>query len=164
VALTAGELTDELRAAKQCFDTLKNTPEALAGGADDWVKCIHIEKLQRLVLDYARHVDAIDKDLDGIIYYFDHIEGTGDPVCGYVVCQADGGDNPGGFPKWVKAHKAKAPVTMTNPPQALMLFETWGEAFEYWKAIDKEIRWYQRIYPVVAVAGNEPRTTKPRQQ
>jgi hypothetical protein len=98
-----------------------------------------------------------------------HLEGPGSHQEGYVIAQADGGGNEGGFNKWCKVRGGhtydSGPSGDTfGPCGDALVFFTWKEAkeaYDHFMLSNPEVAKCFRIYPVVITAGNEPRTTIP---
>lgn len=130
-----------------------------------------VAALKALPLDELAHLafhalEKLQKQEDGGYAYLlamaeDHLESGGDVQCFWCIAQADGGDNAGGFNKWSKTMGGDPHVETNDVRGDVLLFERWSDARAALDCYDPEIRPNFRIYPVVAAAGNEPRTTRP---
>lgn len=150
---------------------IKSTPAALAGDDIDGLKTMSHDDLALLAFEALGTLERLEgyEYLRGCLE--DHLEGPGDFQCGWVIAQADGGTNAGGFNKWSKAVGG----FVFNQPRyehgalagdALVHF-SWTDAkaaFDKMYKDDSAVAACMKIYPVVISAGNEPRITCPPEE
>lgn len=159
-----------LRDLAQRWRILKKSDAALRGEDMDALRGMDHEALVLLAKEALDTVVALDDEgYDYLIEALDdHVEGpgpghhvVGKMTCMWVIAQADGGDNTGGFNKW---SKVVGGCSVPRPDAAL--FEKWSDAKAAHSAMCGEDKFRAncfKIYPVIAIAGNEPRTTNPRE-
>jgi len=87
-----------------------------------------------------------------------HVDGNDDVQCAWVVSQSQ---KDGRFNKFCKNMGGYAPES--GPFGDALVFSTWAEAKSALDHMLPDIQSNFRIYPVVVVAGQEPRTTPPRE-
>lgn len=86
-----------------------------------------------------------------------HVEGNDDVQCSWVVSQSQ---KDGGFNKHCKNLGGYAPEN--GPGGDTLLFDRWIDAKAVIDHMDLAVQTNFRIYPLVGVAGKEPRTTIPK--
>lgn len=155
----------QIQTFAQKHDELNNSEIAKKGDLSDAVAAMDSKAKDQLIFEFLRLAHRLEDDVGYILGMIDdHLEGTGDAHCGWVISQAAPG---GAFNKWCKTFQSVAPVktsaAMPNAPRGWLIFESWAEAKLALDAFDPELKQYHKIYPVMCIAGMEPRTTEPRQ-
>jgi hypothetical protein len=160
-----------IRDLAERWRVMKKSDVALCGEDMDALRTMDHEALVKLAWEALNTVESLETEgydyLVGAID--DHCEGPGPgpsvvskTACMWCIAQADGGDNAGGFNKWCKAIGGYAPES--GPSGDALLYERWSDAkaaYDHMYKNDPACQQTYKIYPVVVVAGNEPRVTRP---
>lgn len=152
----------EIRELSKVWRGLKDTEVAHRGEDLDALRALPHEELARLAWQALNCLEATEPFAYLMSGLEGHLEGPGNHQEGWVVAQADGGDNQGGFNKWSKASGGYSEES--GPYGDWLICENWKDAKAILDAKPSDIRSHFRIYPVVLSAGNEPRTTIPQQE
>jgi hypothetical protein len=156
----ASDLCNGIRDLVAEWTRLQRSDEALQGEDDDALKALAPDAVVALAGRALRTLENLEEYSYLISALQGHLEGPGSHQEGWVVAQADGGDNAGGFNKWAKVQGGEDHRHAVKG--SYLVHEDWKDAKAAWSAIPADIRSGFRIYPVVLSAGNEPRTTPPR--
>jgi hypothetical protein len=157
VSRTASEdlrdLATEYRALKQSSEALKNdTFHALYS--------MPLDDLARIAFDALETVEDVDTKFGYTLAMLEqHVECSDDGQLGWVVSQSQ---PDGGFNKHCKTIGGYTPEN--GPSGDELVFHRWKDAKAALEHMRPEIRPNFRLYPVVVIAGHEPRTTSPREE
>jgi len=144
----------------------KRSDVALREDSVEALRQMPIEELVHLAHEALETVEKYDDDGYEYlqVYTEEHTEGVGDMYCFWCIAQSM---PDGSFNKWTKVVGGLVYNSNMGMKGQALLYHTWTDAKaaheEMYKS-DPEIGRYMLIYPVVVVAGREPRTTKPRRE
>jgi hypothetical protein len=150
---------DELRSLASDFREIQASSGALKNDDFHALYAMDREALAKLA-HRALHI-ILDADMMHgytIAMLEQHVEGNDDVECCWVVSQSQ---KDGRFNKFSKNMGGYAPEN--GPPGDALVFSVWSEAKFALDHMDPDIQSNFRIYPVVVVSGQEPRTTPPRE-
>jgi hypothetical protein len=156
------DLCAAIRGQADAWRELKQSEPARKGEDLDALRTMEHAELAVLAWDALNLIERLDEYSYLISSLQGHLEGPGNHQEGWVVAQADGGNNQGGFNKWSKASGGYSEES--GPYGDWLIFENWKAAKDALDHKPEDIRPHFRIYPVVVSAGNEPRTTIPQDE
>lgn len=156
------EVSQQIRDHAAHWEALKKTKAALHGEDMDALKVMGHDELAELAWKLFNCIEAAEPYAYLMSSLEGHLEGPGSHQEGWVIAQADGGDNQGGFNKWSKASGGYAEES--GPYGDWLLFENWKAARLALAHKPDDVRANFKIYPVVVTAGNEPRITCPPEE
>lgn len=160
-----------IKSAAEAYKKIKQSDIAIREDSFVALKAMGNEELARLAFELLETLEDLNNEgYDYLVRAIeDHIETPGPDfhVVGkmsrmWIIAQSDGGDNAGGFNKWCKVLGGCTPES--GPAGDALLFSEWAAAkaaYDHLYGTKPEMRNCFKIYPVVVIAGNEPRTTVP---
>lgn len=142
------------------FDEIKGSPASKQDDAFGALVAMDHEALARLAYRAITALESID---DGNLPYAismieQHLEQPADVRCMWIVAQGSGD---GSFDKMPKAISSPVPAMDGKPAyDVLGVFDLWSKAASFRdRLLDRNA--FLRVYPVLVIAGAEPRTTLP---
>ncbi len=151
----------DLRDLAQEYQALKESPEALGADTVHALLCMKPAALVHLAFKALEVAEAVDTKFGYTLAMLEqHIECSDDCQLGWVISQSQ---SDGGFNKFCKTMGGTPPTSRGLAGDVLAYYE-WKIAKQVLDSYEPEIRQNFRIYPVVLVAGHEPRTTSPREE
>jgi len=155
-------LADDIEKVVSAYADVKNSEASRKDDVIAGLRALKPEQLVALAYDACQLIDELDtQGFDYSVAMLEqHVERPGDTRCMWVVSQ---GDVNGAFNKMEKSFGATCEPRGEDGPKLsvhLAVFHTWEAAKGFLDAQPVGCA-ANRIYPVVVIAGREPRTTPP---
>jgi len=152
--------SEDLRDLVRKYRALKETSEALKNDAFHALYSMPLDDLARIAFDALEAAEAVDTKFGYTMAMLeDFVEYSDDCQLGWIISQSQ---PDGAFNKHAKNMGGTPPTPSGISGDALIYYQ-WKFAKQALDSYAPELRPNFRIYPVVMVAGHEPRTTSPRE-